>query len=191
MRLLKDFKKVLKDMSNSRKIKLSIVILAAFNFLLAQKSKIERIEIDSKQNGITINIYSDVKIQSSQITGWYNSSTSWSYITIYNAGGDVENLNESDIGDKITDIEIIRLKESMQLGIRSIISIEQFEFYEDPVDSSMTASLRYPIDRTLTYIDKKESQTSTRNNDIKTLLTKYKSIAVLLSTIALLKMIIS
>ena len=52
------------------------------SIVVAQKSNIERININTMQNGVTINIVSDIKIQRSQITGWYNPSTSWSYICL-------------------------------------------------------------------------------------------------------------
>ena len=65
--------------------------------VVAQKSNIERININSMQNGVTINIVSDIKIQRSQITGWHNPSTSWSYITIYNSVGNTDTLNKSEV----------------------------------------------------------------------------------------------
>ena len=80
--------------------------------VIAQKSNIERINFNSMQNGVTINIVSDIKIQRSQITGWHNPSTSWSYITIYNTVGNTDALNKSDLDEGITDLEIIQLGET-------------------------------------------------------------------------------
>jgi len=131
-------------------------ITTILSVLFCQQAVIEKIDIESKQNGIAVNFYSDNKIKSSQITGWYNPSTSWSYITIYNSKGSEKDLNESAINDDVSSIEIIQLNESLQVGIRSKKSIEQFEFYNDPKDSTMVALLRYPIEEILAYASKND-----------------------------------
>ena len=93
-------------------VRLSLRVLIMLVTVVAQKSNIERININSMQNGVTINIVSDIKIQRSQITGWHNPSTSWSYITIYNTVGNTDTLNKSDLDEGITDLEIIQLGET-------------------------------------------------------------------------------
>ena len=163
-----------------------ILAMATFNFVISQKSQVEKINIDSKKNGLTISIFSDVKIQSSQITGWYNQLTSWSYITVYNASGNVEALNKTFVGSEITALEIIQLDESLQLGLRTINPIEQFEFYNESTDSIITASLRYPLNQALAYINKKEKGTRTNNNNMAALLKKYASGVTFLSVLILL-----
>ena len=136
--------------------KLISLITTILNVLFCQQAVIEKIDIESKKNGIAVNFYSDNKIKSSQITGWYNPSTSWSYITIYNSKGSEKDLNESTINGDVSSIEIIQLNESLQVGIRSKKSIEQFEFYNDPKDSTMVALLRYPIEEILAYASKND-----------------------------------
>ena len=136
--------------------KLISLITTILSVLFCQQAVIEKIDIESKQNGIAVNFYSDNKIKSSQITGWYNPSTSWSYITIYNSKGSEKDLNESTINGDVSSIEIIQLNESLQVGIRSKKSIEQFEFYNDPKDSTMVALLRYPIEEILAYASKND-----------------------------------
>ncbi len=136
--------------------KLISLITTILSVLFCQQAVIEKIDIESKQNGIAVNFYSENKIKSSQITGWYNPSTSWSYITIYNSKGSEKDLNESTINGDVSSIEIIQLNESLQVGIRSKKSIEQFEFYNDPKDSTMVALLRYPIEEILTYASKND-----------------------------------
>ena len=136
--------------------KLISLITTILSVLFCQQAVIEKIDIESKQNGIAVNFYSDNKIKSSQITGWYNPSTSWSYITIYNSKGSEKDLNESTINGDVSSIEIIQLNESLQVGIRSKKSIEQFEFYNDSKDSTMVALLRYPIEEILTYASKND-----------------------------------
>ena len=96
-----------------------VAILLLGTLLNGQDSNIKKIEILSKQNGISINIHSDLKIETSQITGWHNKSTSWSYITLYNTKGDIFSLNNTPTVNSITELEIIQLGESLQLGLRS------------------------------------------------------------------------
>ena len=138
-------------------------ITTILSVLFCQQAVIEKIDIESKQNGIAVNFYSDNKIKSSQITGWYNPSTSWSYITIYNSKGSEKDLNESTINGDVSSIEIIQLNESLQVGIRSKKSIEQFEFYNDPKDSTMVALLRYPIEEILAYASKNDVTLTLKN----------------------------
>ena len=171
-------------------VRLSLRVLIMLGTVVAQKSNIERINIKSMQNGVTINIVSDIKIQRSQITGWHNPSTSWSYITIYNTVGNTDTLNKSDLDEGITDSEIIQLDESLQIGIRTISSIEGFEFYHGS-DNIMTASLRYPIDQTLVFIDKKEVDKKTKWSVAKKILSEFNNIFTLISAIVLINIIIN
>ena len=168
--------------------KVGVTFLVVFNIVIAQKSNIEKIDIDTKKNGITISIYSDIKIQTSQITGWYNSSTSWSYITIYNTGANMEALNKTFIDNGITEIEIIKLNESIQLGLRTVNPIEQFEF-NDSSDLIITASLRYPVNQTLAYNEKKDENSKKYTNSLRLLLKKYRTALSLLSAIIVLSLI--
>ena len=78
----------------------------------------------------------------------------------------------------------------MQLGIRTINSIESFEFYQGS-DYMMTASLRYPIDQTLALIDKKVVEGKTRLGDIKSSLSEFKTIFYLISVIALINILVN
>ena len=166
--------------------RITILALATLNIVISQKSQIEKINIASKKNGLTISIFSDVKIQPSQITGWYNPSTSWSYITVYNASGNIEALNKTFTSDGITALEIIQLDESLQLGLRTTNPIEQFEFYNKSADSTITASLRYPLNQALAYINKKEKDAKTNNKNLATLLKKYMSEVTFLFVLILL-----
>ena len=142
-------------------------ITTILSVLFCQQAVIEKIDIESKQNGIAVNFYSDNKIKSSQITGWYNPSTSCSYITIYNSKGSEKDLNESAINGDVSSIEIIQLNESLQVGIRSKKYIEQFEFYNDPKDSTIVALLRYPIEEILAYASKNDVTLTLENQAYK------------------------
>lgn len=171
-------------------VRISLRVLIMLSIVVAQKSNIERININTMQNGVTINIVSDIKIQRSQITGWYNPSTSWSYITIFNTVGNTDTLNKSDLDEGITDLEIIQLDESLQIGIRTISSIKGFEFYHDS-DYLMIASLRYPIDQSLAFIDKKEVDKKTKWSFAKKILSEFNTIFTLISAIVLMNIIIN
>ena len=171
-------------------LRISLRVLIMLGTVIAQKSNIERINFNSMQNGVTINIVSDIKIQRSQITGWHNPSTSWSYITIYNTVGNTDTLNKSDLDEGITDSEIIQLDESLQIGIRTISPIEGFEFYHGS-ENIMTASLRYPIDQTLVFIDKKEVDKKTKWSVAKKILSEFNTIFTLISAIVLINIIIN
>ena len=171
-------------------VRIGLRVLIMLSIVVAQKSNIDRININTMQNGVTINIVSDIKIQRSQITGWYNPSTSWSYITIYNTVGNTDTLNKLDLDEGITDLEIIQLDESLQIGIRTISSIEGFEFYHDS-DYIMTASLRYTIDQTLAFIDKKEVDEKIKWRDVKKSLLKFNAVFTLISAIVLMNIIIN
>lgn len=166
-------------------------ILSVATSLNGQESIIDKIEIVSKQNGISINIYSDIKIQTSQITGWYNASTAWSYITIYNAKGDTLSLNSTPKVDSVTDLEIIQLEESLQLGLRSINPVEQFEFYHDNSSSTITASLRYPISKVLTYIENNNIEKQKRQMTLKSLIINNKTALYFITTIAIIGLLVN
>ena len=78
----------------------------------------------------------------------------------------------------------------MQIGIRTISSIEGFEFYHGS-DFIMTASLRYPIDQTLAFIDKKEVDKKTKWSVAKRILSEYNTIFTVISAIVLMNVIIN
>ena len=44
------------------------------------KNNIKSMEIASKINGVSIKIHSDLILTPSQVTGWFNESTSWYYM---------------------------------------------------------------------------------------------------------------
>jgi len=171
--------------------KLIFFILYVATSLNGQESIIHKIEIVSKQNGISINIFSDNKIQTSQITGWYNESTAWSYITIYNAKGDTLSLNNTPKADSVTDLEIIQLEESLQLGLRSIIPVDQFEFYHDNNDSTIIASLRYPISKVLTYIENNNFEKQERQMTLSSIIFNNKTALYFITAIVIIGLLIN
>ena len=97
--------------------------------LVGQSLYIQNLSISSKKNGVSIQLRSDKPIYTTQITGWFNTSTSWYYITIYEAKGDSAQLESVKTEYPIKEIEAIHVGESLQLGFRMAIPVEQFEFW--------------------------------------------------------------
>ena len=113
--------------------------------LSGQITQIQDVLISSKMNGVSIKIRSDDVLNPSQVTGWFNESTSWYYLTIHRANGDTARLELAKLFYPIIRIEVIRAGESLQIGFRMAIPVEQFEFYysEDPPE--LLLALRFPI----------------------------------------------
>ena len=169
--------------------KLFAAIIIISNILICQQTSVERIDIESKQNGIAVNFHASSAINTSEITGWHNHSTSWSYITIYNSKGDEKDLNETNINGEVSAIEIIQLNESLQVGIRTIKPIDQFEFYNNTKDSTMVALLRYPIEEILAYNSKKGGAPDQKNNKKDEISTNLKTVLYFLSALVLVNII--
>ena len=125
-----------------RFIYLNIVTIIA---LSGQITQIHDVLISSKMNGVSIKIRSDGVLNPSQVTGWFNESTSWYYLTIHQAQGDTARLELAKLFYPINRIEVIRTGESLQIGFRMDKPVEQFEFYysEDPPE--LLLALRFPI----------------------------------------------
>ena len=73
----------------------NLLFLSLATIIFGQNNRIENIDISTKKNGVSIKILANFSIQPSQITGWYNQSNSWYYITIYNAFGDTVSLGKT------------------------------------------------------------------------------------------------
>ncbi len=77
--------------------------------------------------------------------------------------GDINKINQVSRPKDISGFEAIQLNQSLQIGLRSIYQISQFEFYHDKNDSTVIASLRYPISTTMSYIEKQEITSKEKN----------------------------
>ncbi len=113
--------------------------------LVGQSLYIQNLSISSKKNGVSIQLRSDKPIYTTQITGWFNTSTSWYYITIYEAKGDSAQLESVKTEYPIKEVEAIHVGESLQLGFRMTIPVEQFEFYHSDFPPEVLANLRFPL----------------------------------------------
>ena len=88
---------------------------------------IESIEIDSKSNGIIVNVTMDSILRKNDLTAW-QANSGWFYITLYRAKGDTLNLKNNGIPSEVIDYQLIQGDESFQIGLRLRKSIESHEF---------------------------------------------------------------
>ena len=76
------------------------------------------------------------------LTGW-QSKNDWFYITLYQCRMIKSNQLSKEIHNNILNFEIVENEESLQLGIKSKESIEQFNFSLNPNTNVITASLHF------------------------------------------------
>ena len=142
-----DLKKVLKTINQIWKIPMNRtwLVILLFSGLMGQSLNVQDLAISSKKNGVSIQLRSDKPIHSTQITGWYNTSSSWYYITIFEATGDTTRLESVKIEYPIREVEVMHVGESLQLGFRMAIPVEQFEFYHSNSPPEVLTALRFPL----------------------------------------------
>ena len=97
------------------------------SMLFPKEINIESIEIDSKSNGIIVNVKMDSTISTNDLTAW-QANSGWFYITLYNAKGDTLSLKSDRFPREVIDYQLIQGDESFQIGLRLRKSIESHEF---------------------------------------------------------------
>ena len=97
------------------------------SMLYPKEINIESIEIDSKSNGIIVNVTMDSIIRKNDLTAW-QANSGWFYITLYKAKGDTLNLKSNGIPSEVIDYQLIQGDESFQIGLRLRRNIESHEF---------------------------------------------------------------
>ena len=97
------------------------------SMLYPKEINIESIEIDSKSNGIILNVKMDSIFRKNDLTAW-QANSGWFYITLYRAKGDTLNLKSNGIPSEVIDYQLIQGDESFQIGLRLRKSIESHEF---------------------------------------------------------------
>ena len=97
------------------------------SMLYPKEINIESIEIDSKSNGIIVNVKMDSIIRTNDLTAW-QANSGWFYITLYKAKGDTLNLKSDRFPREVIDYQLIQGDESFQIGLRLRKSIESYEF---------------------------------------------------------------
>ena len=97
------------------------------SMLYPKEINIESIEIDSKSNGIIVNVTMDSIPRKNDLTAW-QANSGWFYITLYKAKGDTLNLKSIGLPSEVIDYQLIQGDESFQIGLRLRRNIESHEF---------------------------------------------------------------
>ena len=97
------------------------------SMLFPNKINIETIEIDSKSNGILVNVKMDSILRKNDLTAW-QANSGWFYITLYKAKGDTLSLKSDRFPREVIDYQLIQGDESFQIGLRLRKGIESHEF---------------------------------------------------------------
>lgn len=97
------------------------------SMLYPKEINIESIEIDSKSNGIIVNVTMDSILIENDLTAW-QANSGWFYITLYKAKGDTLNLKSKGLPSEVIDYQLIQGDESFQIGLRLRRNIESHEF---------------------------------------------------------------
>ena len=97
------------------------------SMLYPNEINIESIEIDSKSNGIIVNVTMDSILRKNDLTAW-QANSGWFYITLYKAKGDTLNLKSNGLPSEVIDYQLIQGDESFQIGLRLRRNIESHEF---------------------------------------------------------------
>ena len=97
------------------------------SMLFPKEINIESIEIDSKSNGIIVNVKMDSIISTNDLTAW-QANSGWFYITLYKAKGDTLSLKSDRFPREVIDYQLIQGDESFQIGLRLRRNIESHEF---------------------------------------------------------------
>jgi len=121
------------------------LLLLTFTVLQSQSAWIQDISVSTKKNGVFIKIRSDNPLEPTQVTGWFNESTSWYYMTLHQTDGDTAQLEMASLAYPVKRIECVRAGESLQVGFRMATPVEQFEFYHSDNPPELLASLRFPL----------------------------------------------
>ena len=97
------------------------------SMLYPKEINIESIEIDSKSNGIIVNVTMDSILRKNDLTAW-QANSGWFYITLYKAKGDTLKLKSNGLPSEVIDYQLIQGDESFQIGLRLRRNIESHEF---------------------------------------------------------------
>ena len=145
-------------------MRLIIIFLFSSLLIFCQTNNIKSIDIASKINGVSIKIHSDLILKPSQVTGWFNESTSWYYMTIHQTDGDTAFLELTQLVNSIKEVEVIKAGESLQLGFRMKVPVEDFEFYYSDINPELIIALRFPLSDVIASLE--SDQSNLENNII-------------------------
>ena len=123
-------------------LKLIISCLFYHTIAFSEYYSLESVNVNSKANGILIYLKVDSLPNAENLTGW-QSQNDWFYITLYQCRMIKSKQLLKEIDSNILDFEMIENEESLQLGIKSRESIEQFNFSLNPNTNTITTSLHF------------------------------------------------
>lgn len=141
---------------NARNKTMRFLLLLSITIIYGQPNWIQDISISSKKNGVFIKVRSNDSLDPTQVAGWFNESTSWYYMTLHKADGDTAQLEKTTLSYPVNQIECVRAGESLQLGFRMAIPVEQFEFYHANDPPQLLASLRFPLSDVLASMEEEK-----------------------------------
>ena len=80
--------------------------ILSLSMLFPKEINIESIEIDSKSNGIIVNVKMDSILGKNDLTAW-QANSGWFYITLYKTKGDTLILNSNELPREVIDFQLI------------------------------------------------------------------------------------
>ena len=126
--------------------------LRIFNFFItisiihslgcSEEILLEALHLESKANGILLQMKMDTILEPQNITAW-QANSGWFYITLYKVKGDSTALIPKDIPSGIVDFQIVQSNESLQLGLRLKELIENYEYSPNHNSKTVLATLHY------------------------------------------------
>ena len=120
-----------------------------------EKSLLNDLQIDTKQNGLFLTLQSSLPLNIENITGWINED--WFYMTVHQAVGDTITLRSTPLIYPVLAVENANAEESTQLAIRINGKIENFEFYLSDDRKTIIAALYYPAETVVAFMEQKQA----------------------------------
>ena len=140
-------------------LKLIISYLFYHTIAFSEYYSLESVNVNSKANGILVYLKVDSLPNAENLTGW-QSQNDWFYITLYQCKM-IKSKQLKEIDSNLLDFEMIENEESLQLGIKSRESIEQFNFSLNPNTNTITTSLHFS---TKFFVNKNKDQVVENQN---------------------------
>jgi len=147
-------------------VKNNLILTVLFLFFctpaLTQNQTINKLHVESKNNGTVILLDSNKKLNLENVTAWYSSQ--WFYITIYDAKSDSTTISNYK-NNSLKSVEISNSEESTQIALQLDSKIESFEI-DTPKRKSIQFLLRNSQEISKNEISIESSlNTATINND--------------------------
>ena len=120
-----------------------------------EKSLINNLRIDPKQNGLFLTLESSAPLNIENITGWVNED--WFYMTVHQAYGDTTTLRSKPLVNPVIAIENTNAEESTQLAFRINGQIENYEFYLSDDKQTIIVALYYPAETVVALMEQNQT----------------------------------